>query len=184
MGNLDDRRWLPEAEIVLPGIDFSNYPLVPPSSRTRPLVVHAPSNRSKKGTEDVIRACAALPVDLEIVEGVTNTEARERYAAADIVIDQLKIGWYGVFAIEAMAMGKPVVCFLHDDALRETEQEFKTKVPIVSATPETLEQKLRPLVDSIDLRRSIGASSREYAEKLHDVDRIAEQLIAIYQRII
>jgi glycosyltransferase involved in cell wall biosynthesis len=131
----------------------------------------------------VIRACAELPVDLEIVEGVTHTEARRRYAAADIVIDQLKVGWYGVFAIEAMAMGKPVVCFLHDDALSETEKEFQTTVPIVSATPETLEQKLHPLVDSIELRQSIGASSRKYAEQLHDVDRIADQLIAIYERI-
>jgi glycosyltransferase involved in cell wall biosynthesis len=183
VGNFDDRRWLPDAEVVLPGIDFKDYPLASPSSRSRPLVVHAPSNRSKKGTEDVIRACAELPVDLEIVEGVTHTEARRRYAAADIVIDQLKVGWYGVFAIEAMAMGKPVVCFLHDDALSETEKEFQTTVPIVSATPETLEQKLHPLVDSIELRQSIGASSRKYAEQLHDVDRIADQLIAIYERI-
>src|ERR1700730_2509917 len=111
VGNLDDRRWLPGADVVLPGVHLDDYPLAPPSGRSSPLVVHAPSNRNKKGTEDVIRACAALPVDLDIVEGVTHTEARQRYAAADIIVDQLKVGWYGVFAIEAMAMGKPVVCF-------------------------------------------------------------------------
>jgi len=145
--------------------------------------VHAPSSRTKKGTDEVIRACGALPVDLEIIEGVTNAEARKRYAAADIVIDQLRIGWYGVFAIEAMAMGKPVICFLHDDTLKDTEQNYNTTVPIVSATGETLEQKLRPLVESTELRRRIGAASRKYVEELHDVNRIADQLTAIYQRI-
>ena len=31
-------------------------------------------------------------------------------------------GGYGVFAIEAMALGKPVVCYLHEEALRRTEE--------------------------------------------------------------
>ena len=76
----------------------------PPSDAARPLVVHAPSNREKKGTADLIEACAQLPVDLEIVEGVPHTEARERYARADIVVDQLNAGWHGVFALEAMRL--------------------------------------------------------------------------------
>jgi hypothetical protein len=183
VGNLDDRRWLPDAEVVLPGVDLHEYPPTPAPIRLRPLVVHAPSNRSKKGTEDVIRACESLPVELEIVEGLANSEARQRYAAADIVIDQLKNGWYGVFAIEAMAMGKPVVGFLRDDTLAATEREFGVTVPIISATSETLAQQLRPLVNSAELRKRIGASSRRYAETVHDVDRIAGQLTGIYERI-
>jgi glycosyltransferase involved in cell wall biosynthesis len=183
VGNFDDRRWLPGAEVVLPGVDFRDYPHLAPSDASRPLVVHAPSNRSKKGTDAVIAACAALPVDLEIIEGLPHREARRRYEAADIVIDQLKVGWYGVFAIEAMALGKPVICYLHEDALRETERAFKTNVPVLSATSDTLEHQLQALVESSDLRRRVGASSRAYAEKLHDVDRIADQLIAIYERI-
>ena len=183
VGNLDDRRWLPGAELVLPGIDLAEFPVAPAPIRARPLVVHAPSNRTKKGTEDVIRACAELPVDLEIVEGLPNEEARRRYAAADIVIDQLLNGWYGVFAIEAMAMGKPVVTFLRDDTLAETERTFGVTVPIVSANGETLVQQLRPLVESPELRARIGAASRRYVEQLHDVDRIAGQLETIYERI-
>lgn len=184
VGNFDDRRWLPDAEVVLPGVDLSEYAQGPPPTRARPLVVHAPSNRSKKGTEDVIRACKALPVDLDIVEGVANAAARKRYEAADIVVDQLKNGWYGVFAIEAMAMGKPVVGFLRDDTLLTTERELNTTVPVVRTTSATLEHTLRPLVESAELRRRIGARSRRYAEELHDVDRIAERLSAIYGRIL
>jgi hypothetical protein len=183
VGNYDDQRWLPDAEVVLPGVDLAAYTPSPPSDRERPLVVHAPSNRATKGTDAVIRACASLPVDLELVEGLRNEEALERYRAADIIVDQLKVGWYGVFAIEAMALGKPVVCYLHDDALRRTEAAFGVTVPLVTASPETLTERLRPLVDSAAERRRIGAASRAYVERLHDADKIADQLIGIYERI-
>jgi glycosyltransferase involved in cell wall biosynthesis len=183
VGNYDDLRWLPEAEVVVPGLDLRDYQPLQAPLRSRPLVVHAPSSRAKKGTDAIARVCASLPVDLEIVEGVPNREARQRYAAADIVIDQLRVGWYGVFAIEAMALGKPVVCFLHDDALAQTEQAFGIRPPLISATAETLERKLRPLIESAELRRSVGRTSRRYVEQVHNVDHIAEQLIEIYQRI-
>ncbi len=183
VGNYDDERWLPGAEVVLPGLDLAAYPEQPPGDRARPLVVHAPSNRGKKGTDDVIAACRELPVDLELVEGLPNAQARERYRQADIVVDQLKVGWYGMFAIEAMAFGKPVVCHLHDDALRRTEAAYGLTVPVVSATAETLTERLRPLVESAAERRRVGAASRAYVERLHDVDRIADQLIGLYERI-
>ena len=86
----------------------------------------------------MIAAVEGLDADLELVEGLHHDEAFERYRAADIVVDQLNAGWYGLFAIEAMALGKPVVTFLHDEAVRRTEAAFGTRVPIVSATAETL----------------------------------------------
>ena len=105
----------------------------------------------------MIAACAELAVDLEIVEGLHHDEARRRYEQADIVVDQLNAGWYGLFAIEAMALGKPVVTFLHEEAVARTEDAFGTTVPIVSATAETLAAHLRPLVEDADHRRRVGA---------------------------
>src|SRR5439155_18707648 len=104
VGSYDAARWVPEAEVVPPGLELAGYAPVPPSDRARPVVVHAPSNRARKGTEHVIAACEQLPVELEIVEGVPHDEARKRYARADIVVDQLYAGWHGVFALEAMAL--------------------------------------------------------------------------------
>ena len=74
----------------------------------------------------MIAAVEGLDADLELVEGLHHDEAFERYRAADIVVDQLNAGWYGLFAIEAMALGKPVVTFLHDEAVRRTEEAFGT----------------------------------------------------------
>ena len=183
VGSYDAGRWVPDADVVPPGIDLREFEPAPPSDRARPLVVHAPSSRGRKGTEHVIAACEQLPVDLEIVEGLHHDEARERYRAADIVVDQLNAGWYGLFAIEAMALGKPVVTFLHEEAVRRTEEAYGIEVPIVRATKETLAEDLRPLVESAEERRRVGAASRAYVERVHDIEQVADRLLAIYARL-
>ena len=183
VGSYDALRWVPDAEVVPPGIDLDAFTPVPPGDHSRPLVVHAPSSRRRKGTEYVIAACEELGVELDLVEGVHHDEARRRYERADIVVDQLNAGWYGIFAIEAMALGKPVVTFLREETLTRTEAAFETAVPIVSATKETLAERLRPLVDSSTERKRIGAASRTYVERVHDVDRNAGRLLDIYARL-
>ena len=183
VGSYDAIRWVPDAHVVPPGIDLSEYDPRPPTDRERPVVVHAPSSRRRKGTEQVIAACARLPVDLRIVEGLRHDEARKQYEEADIVVDQLNAGWYGLFAIEAMALGKPVVTFLHEEAVASTEDAFGTTVPIVSATAETLAAHLEPLVEDAEYRRRTGAASRDYVERVHDVDRVADRLLDIYARL-
>ena len=180
VGSYDAIRWVPDAQVIPPGIDLSGIEPAIPAGRERPLVVHAPSSRARKGTDHVVAACAELDLDLEIVEGLDHRAAFERYRRADIVVDQLNAGWYGVFAIEAMALGKPVVTFLHDDAVRRTEEAFGIGVPIVSTTKETLAAALRPLAASPDERRRVGAASRAYVERVHDVERVADRLLALY----
>jgi len=180
VGSYDAVRWVPDAHVVPPGIDIAGIEPSPPSGRDRPLVLHAPSSRSRKGTEHVVAACAELNLDLEIVEGLDHRRAFERYRRADVIVDQLNAGWYGVFAIEAMALGKPVVSFLHDEAVRRTEEAFGLEVPIVSVTRETLVERLRPLAASPDERRRVGAASRAYAQEVHDLERMTDRLLALY----
>jgi glycosyltransferase involved in cell wall biosynthesis len=180
VGSYDAARWVPDAYVVPPGIDLRDFEPAPLSDRARPLVVHAPSSRGRKGTEHVIAACKQLAVELEIVEGLHHDEARARYRTADIVVDQLNAGWYGLFAIEAMALGKPVLTFLHDEAVRRTEEAFGVPVPIVRATKATLVDDLRPLVESPEERRRVGAASRAYVERVHDIDQVADRLLALY----
>jgi Glycosyl transferases group 1 len=183
VGSFDALRWVPEAHMIPPGLDLTPFTPVPPTDRDRPLIVHAPSDRKKKGTQYVIDACAQLPVDLDIVENLPHEEARKRYAKADIVVDQLNAGWHGVFALEAMALGKPVVAHLKPEVVEQAERAYGTKVPLVPATKETLVDALRPLVESPALRREIGAASRAYVESVHDIDRIADRLIDIYSHL-
>jgi len=183
VGSYDAIRWVPEAEVIPPGIDLSRIQPVPLPERERPLIAHAPSSRSRKGTEHVIAAVEGLDADLELVEGLHHDEAFERYRAADVVVDQLNAGWYGLFAIEAMALGKPVVTFLHEEAVRRTEEAFGIEVPLVSATKETLRERLRPLLESPAERRRVGAASRAYVERVHDLERTTDRLLDLYARL-
>jgi len=183
VGSYDAARWVPEAHVVPPGLDLRDYTPRPTPDTQRPRVVHAPSSRATKGTAQVIDACAQLPVDLDIVEGLPHDEARQRYARADIVVDQLNIGWHGVFALEAMALGKPVVAHLKPDVVERSAEAFGVRIPIIATTPARLADALRPLVEDAELRRRIGAESRAYVEQVHDIDRVADRLLTIYRAL-
>jgi glycosyltransferase involved in cell wall biosynthesis len=183
VGSYDALRWVPEAEFVPPGIDVAGIEPAAPSDRARPVILHAPSSRRRKGTDEVIAACEGLDAELVLVEGLHHTEAFERYREADIVVDQLNAGWYGLFAIECMALGKPVVSFLHEEAVERTERELGERVPIVRATKDDLRSCLEPLVASAAERRRIGAESRAYVERVHDLERVADRLLHLYSRL-
>ena len=184
VSSYDAIRWVPDADVILPGVEVAKIaPAIPSADKQRPLIIHAPSSRRRKGTEHVVAAVESLDADFRVVEGLTHDEAFELYREADIVIDQLNAGWYGVFAIECLALGKPVVTFLLEEAVRRTEEAYGIEVPVISASAETLRERLRPLVADAALRHRVGAASRAYAERLHDIDAIAGELIELYERI-
>jgi glycosyltransferase involved in cell wall biosynthesis len=183
VGSYDAIRWVPEARVVPPGLDLSAIQPSPPTQRKRPVVVHAPSNRKRKGTAEIIRCLEGLDVQLDVIERLDHREALERYRSADIVIDQLTVGWYGVFAIEAMALGKPVLAFLHPDAVHRTEEAYEIEVPIVSVTAETLRRRVQHLLKAPDERARLGADCRAYVERVHDIKRTTDQLIEIYNSL-
>ncbi|MGH3001339.1 MAG: hypothetical protein ACRDM1_01490, partial [Gaiellaceae bacterium] len=168
VGSYAATRWVPEAHVIPPGLDLHPFTTTPPSDSARPLVVHAPSNREKKGTRFVIEACEQLPVSLDIVEGVPHDAARERYARADIVVDQLNAGWHGVFALEAMALGKPVVANLDPETVEQSAGGYGIRIPILPVTKDTLTLALLPLIDDKSSREELGAESRAYVEEVHD----------------
>jgi glycosyltransferase involved in cell wall biosynthesis len=128
----------------------------------------------------VVAAAKKLGLNLELVEGVDHHAAFERYKGADLVVDQLNAGWYGMFAIETMALGKPVVAFLHEEATKRTEEAFGLEVPIVHATKDTLADVLEDLVSRPDELRRIGAASRAYVEQVHDLSAVADRLLDLY----
>jgi len=183
VGSYDALRWVPDAHVVPPGLDLREHVPAPVEDRARPVVLHAPSSRRRKGTEHVLAACEGLDVELDIVEGLRHDEARRRYGRADIVVDQLNAGWYGIFALEAMALGKPVLSYLRESAVRETEQALGIEVPIVTVTKETLRERIADLARSADERRRIGARSRAYVEHVHDADKGADRLLEIYNSL-
>lgn len=179
--------WWPPYDVVPPGIDLGLWrPAVPEPQRTI-RIVHAPSRRRSKGTEAVLEAVRALkaegaPIELDLVENTPNDEARLRYAAADLVIDQLNVGWYGLFSIEAMALGKPCIVRLDAEAKAETEDAFGHRIPLISADADALADTIRGLVAEPARLTEIGRASRAYVEAVHSHTAVAERLLDVYRR--
>lgn len=149
-------------------------------------IVHAPNHRAYKGTRFLLDAVErlreeGLPVELKLVEGVRVDAAREIYAEADIIADQFLIGGYALFAIEGMALGKPVIAYLNDH-FRRHHPEWDD-CPIVSADPDELVDVLRTLVDDARLRRELGARGPAYVRRHHSLERVGAEMSAVYTRI-
>ena len=183
VGSYDAARWVPEAEVVPPGIDLRGIQPAPPRADGPLRVAHAALSRSRKGTELIVAACAEAGLELDVIEDVRHDEVGPRLARADIVVDQLNSGWYGLFAIEAMAYGKPVLGYIHEEAAAQTADAFGVALPIVRTTKATLAGDLVRLAASRDDRRAKSQQSRAFVERVHDAGRMADRLIDIYSRL-
>lgn len=143
-------------------------------------VAHAPSVTSTKGTELIMPTLRALEADgvieLALAERIPAAQMPEFFARADVVLDQFRIGSYGVAACEAIAAGCVVVGHVAD-AVRETVSiETGRDLPIVQADPDSLEQVLRSLGDpSYDLTAE-ASRGRTFVETVHDGRVSAERL--------
>ena len=150
---------------------------------SRPLRIgHAPSRRGVKGTELVLSALDALKreefeFELVLVEGLSNAEAKERYKTVDVLVDQLFAGWYGGLAVEAMALGKPVIVYIREEDLKFIPSEMAAELPFIQATPDSIGLALRkvlemPRTQLLDLAKR----SRAYVERWHNPITIAERI--------
>lgn len=140
-------------------------------------VLHAPNHRNLKGTSALYEAISNLKrrgyqVTLELVEGKPNYEVKAAIERADIVVDQLLIGWYAMFAIEAMAVGKPTICYIRPDIRRWYEEEGLIELgelPLISATEESIEGVLVELIERRGEWEEIGNKSRRFVCKNHSI---------------
>lgn len=154
--------WLPVA------IDLAEWPLHPREAREVPLVVHAPSNPVLKGTSAIEAALQpfvdAGRITYRRVSGLPPAEAASLVRQADIVIDQVLLGLYGVLTCEALASGAVVLGHL-GDSLRARVPE---PVPVIEATPADLGERLDDVLGRLDALRETAPERRAFVERVHD----------------
>jgi hypothetical protein len=132
-------------------------------------------NKNIKGSPYVLAAIDRLKDEGYPVESLSFQDIPSRYmrfyqVQADIVIDQLIYGWWGSSGIEAMALGKPVVCYitpLWKRLFLETFSEYDD-LPVVEATIENIYEVLKELVVDEEYRKQRGEESRRFAEQHFD----------------
>jgi len=171
-------------EFVPQRIELDEFPpCYPDPAKKHPLIVHAPTHRAVKGTEYILEAVARLkskyPFDFQLIEGLKHTEAKKLYERADVVVDQLRLGTYGIFAVESMALGKPVITYIRD----EVKASYPQSLPILSASKDTVGDVLERLILTGTLRNSVGIASRKYVEEYHDAVKVAARLRSIYESL-
>ena len=160
-------------------IDLEHYqPRYPASDGMRPIrIVHAPNHRHFKGSRFLVEAVDHLkeqgfPLELVLVEGVPNLEAKEIYEEADIIADQFIIGFHGYFALEGMALGKPVLCYIREEEYLIDPEEC----PIINCPAHSIETVLISLLKNPSSLHTLGRAGREYVEKYHSIEAFTGRL--------
>ena len=140
-----EQHWLPLA-VDVEGL-VSTQPVL---EREVPVVLHAPSASALKGSAYVDPVLTDLDarglIKYQRVQGVPHAELAEMVKNADIVVDQLLLGSYGVFACEAMAAGRVTVGHIADPV----RDLLPTDLPIAEANPDDLSEVIERLVAERD----------------------------------
>lgn len=156
------------------------------AGNTRLRIAHAPTDRGAKGTPYILTALEKLAdrypdaVEMLLIEGRTNADALDLLATADLVVDQVLIGWYGGLAVEAMKMGIPVACFLNEDHFHFLPPGMAGDLPIVRITPFDIFDVLNKLVRDREQLADIAVKSVRYVDTWHDPEKVALTTIAAY----
>ncbi|SDS13420.1 glycosyltransferase [Jiangella sp. DSM 45060] len=163
---------LPEATWLPVVVDPDRWQAPPSPGRRRPVVVHAPSNSRLKGTEAVEAAMDALSakgvVEYRRLEGIPNDRMPAALAEADIVVDQLTMGLYGVGACEAMAAGRAVVSYVGTAVRERVRDRTGLDVPIAEATPDDLADVVAALAADPDAAGELAARGPGFVRAVHD----------------
>lgn len=174
LNDLPQATWLPLA------IDYDVWAALPSTApRTIPRVLHRPSRTDPpiKGSEVIVPILQRLH-DRGIIDYVSDQGAVAAadmptfIAQADIVVDQIRTGSYGVAACEAMAAGRVVVGNVH----RQVREIVGDQLPIVDAPPDSFEDAIIALAQDPERRAELGEHGRQYAKKWHSGSASAQAL--------
>ena len=177
----DELRWLPSPQDV-PALARTRDRDYEPGEKLR--IAHAPTARSVKSTDEFLRAFEVLerryPIELVLIERSAWADCIRRKATADIYFDQVLLG-YGNNALEAWAMGIPVVAGADPETLARMRAIIGPELPFLEATPSSIRLQLEALIALPALRQEYAERGRRYVAQWHDYPVVAHQLVEIYQ---
>jgi hypothetical protein len=152
-------------------------------------IVHAPTNRAAKGSDVIIRALNNLKnrygnkIDVCIVENIPNAETLKIFQKADLVIDQILIGWYGAVAVECMKLGTPVMAYIREEDLRwiPAKMAEDCRNAIIMTSPSSIFEDLCQIVENPRILLEKRETGIEYVHKWHDPVYVAGITRDVYE---
>ena len=183
VGSYDAIRWVPEAEMIPPGIDVT---AIEPVAAVRPRAARHPAravvappqgngggHRRVRGARRRPRARRGAP-SRRGVRALSRGRHRRRPAATPAGTGcSRSSAWRSASRSSRSCTTRPS---------RGRRSELGTRVPIVSATKETLARSSSRSSPRQPSGKRIGAESRAYVEQVHDLERVADRLLALYAR--
>ena len=155
-----------------------------PFNKDKPLkIFHAPNHKIIKGTRFIEKAVTdltreGLSIQLKVVQNKSNYEILKEINESDLVVDQLIIGWYAMFALEALSMGKPVICYLRQDLIKlyqfEGIIESEEDLPFINADIFSIKSTIRDFYFNRQKIDRIANKSIEFVEKYHSTAAIGK----------
>src|SRR5690606_23762125 len=114
------------------------------------------------------------------IEGKTWAECVQMKSTCDVLYDQVQLG-YGNNAIEAWAMGIPVIAGASQDILDIMGATFD-KTPFLEATQHTIGDALIAM-NNTTTRNQWARTGKAHVERWHDGRESVERLTAIYREL-
>ena len=162
--------WLPH---VVGATTWAQQPLH--LGERRLVVVSTATNRRLEGTDQVDAVCRRLAEEGRIEYRRYANVAPEKMpgiiAAADVLIDGISLGRYGITSVEGMAAGRLVLGNI--DRVVDKSREIP---PIVNVNPSTLGDVLADITDRPEHYREVAGQGPGYVRRYHDGRYSAEQL--------
>lgn len=154
-------------------------------------VLHAPNHTAIKGTDHLRRAIKELQsegyeIELVVIQKQPNEVIRKTMEEVDLIADQFVIGWYAMFAIEGMAMERPVLCYLRHDLLElylKADLLKAEEMPLINTGLLEIKDKLIWCYNNREELRRIGRKGRQYILKHHSLEFIGSEFASILTQI-
>lgn len=155
------------------------------TSNDRLRIIHSPTNRLFKGTENILKVIDELKKDFDfeflLVENMPRTELLKIKSTCDLAIDQVggvKGGTgYGKNSIENLAMGLPTITEFTTEYLK-----FLPDHPFIHTTIKELKDVLVYIFENRTILQTYSLKGRRWVEKYHSYQAVNTQLTELYKK--
>jgi glycosyltransferase involved in cell wall biosynthesis len=148
-------------------------------------VAHTPTFRECKGTDIFLEGAKLAGVPVVITEKVRWEGALVAKARSHAYMDQLSFG-FGLSALEAWSMGRPVISSVEDPATLAHMKDTWGELPFlyVEPNPRSIADALARLRDDPYFREETAAKGYQFVLKHHDEAFVGERLFRLWARTI
>jgi len=116
-----------------------------------------------------------LKKNVIVLNPVGKEKLIDYYRSSDIIIDQLVYGYYGATALEAAAIGKPVLMKIREEQYRPLYNE--DLAPVININnADQLKNSILKLYDDVDYRTSLGEKLLAWLKRNHGETTAGEKM--------